>query len=80
MTKKDMLIFLHLYLLAVKDVVSKSEVEDFRSDIYRLLIISRDFPDFWQYVTEYKLCAVNYRMFRGFTDYMARIEKVLDKN
>lgn len=80
MTKKDILIFLHIYLLAIKDVVSKSEVEDFRSEIYRLLIISHDYPDFWQYVSEFKLCGCNYKMFRGFTDYMSRIEKVLDKN
>lgn len=80
MTKKDILIFLHLYLLAVKDVVSNIEVDDFRSEIYRLLIISHDYSDFWQYVSECKLCGSNYRIYRGFTDYMARIEKVLDKN
>lgn len=80
MTKKDILIFLHLFLLAVKDVASKKEVEDFRSEIYRLLIISRDYSDFWQYVSEFKLCGCNYKMFRGFTDYMSRIDKILDKN
>ena len=80
MTKKDILIFLHLYLLAIKDVVSKFEVEDFRSEIYRLLIISHDYSDFWTYVSEMKLFGNNYNIYRGFTDYMARVEKVLDKN
>lgn len=80
MTKKDILIFLHLYLLAVKGVVSKSEIEDFRSEIYRLLIICNDYSDFRQYLSELKLYVCHYSIFRGFSDYMSRIANVLDKN
>lgn len=78
MTKKDIVIFLNIFLLAIQSLIGKEKVDDFRDEVYRILSESRDYSEFWSNFCRFRLSANNSSLFRNFAEYLSKVEKVLD--
>lgn len=75
MSKKDVLIFLHIYLLSVRDLCDKCNIKFFREDMYSLLSNYSTFVDFKLFVKTYYN---HIPLYKNFIEYLERINKVLD--
>lgn len=79
MTKKDVLIFLHIYLLALRGIVKKKDLQLFKEDVINILSDSLGFSDFIDNFTRFRLSHDSLKLGYHFNEFLRRSQIAIDK-
>lgn len=79
MTKKDVLIFLNIYLLGLRGIVKKKDLQLFSEDVINILSDSLGFSDFIAKFTCFRLSHDPIKLGFYFNDFLRRSQKAIDK-
>lgn len=79
MSKKDVLIFLNIYLLGLRGIVKKKDLQYFRDDVVNILSDSLGFSDFIASFTQFRLSHDPLKLGFHFDDFLRRSKIAIDK-
>lgn len=79
MTKKDILIFLNIFITNMKGIFKHKILKIFSEEICNMLSESHGTSEFFVRFNQYRLACSERELYQGFFNYLQRINKVLDK-
>lgn len=79
MTKKDVLIFLNIYLLGLRGIVKKKDLQLFSEDVINILSDSLGFLDFCHNFTSFRLSHDPIKLGYYFENFLLKSNHAIDK-